>query len=253
MYLPQKIKDYFGDGSNFGVNIQYFVEETPLGTAGSVKNAEEFLDDTFVVISGDGLTDMNLTSAINFHKQKTSLATLVLYKVDVPLDYGVVVTDDEGKITRFLEKPSWSEVFSDKANTGTYILEPEVLNYFEKGQNFDFSQNLFPILLRDKKPMYGFTTKEYWCDIGDLNAYLQAHYDIFDNKVKISTSGNEIKPGVWVGNGTEIHPSAELNAPCIIGSNCKIANSIIENFSIIGNNNVLKKHVSVKKSYYLGY
>lgn len=249
MYLPQKIKDYFGDGSNFGVNLHYFIEDSPLGTAGSVKNAGKFLDDTFVVISGDALTDMDLTNAVKFHKEKQSLATLVLYKVDVPLEYGVVVTDENGLITRFLEKPSWSEVFSDTANTGTYILEPEALDYFEMGQKFDFSQDLFPLILKDKKPLYGYTVSGYWCDIGDLRAYLQAHYDVLDGKIKLNIPGSEISPGVWVGTGTEIHPEAEINGPCVIGNNCKIEKSVvIENFSILGNNNVIEENVSIKKS-----
>lgn len=249
MYLPQKIKDYFGDGSSLGVNLHYFIEDTPLGTAGSVKNAGDFLDDTFVVISGDASTNMDLTKAINFHKEKKSLATLVLYKVDVPLEYGVVVTNEDGLITRFLEKPSWGEVFSDTANTGTYILEPEVFDYFKKGDKFDFSMDLFPLLLKDKKPMYGYTATGYWNDIGDLRVYLQTHFDILDGKLKIEMPGTEIKPGVWVGTGTEIHPEAEINKPCIIGNNCRIGKgAVIENYSVIGNNVIVEEDVSIKKS-----
>ena len=143
-YLPDMIKDYFGDGKEFGINLRYYVEDKPMGTAGSVKNAEEFLDDTFIVISGDALTDIDLKKAIDFHFSKGSIATLVLKKVDIPLEYGVVVTDENGRITRFLEKPSWGEVFSDTVNTGIYILSPEVLGYFNKNEMFDFSKDLFP-------------------------------------------------------------------------------------------------------------
>jgi len=131
-YMPGRITDYFDDGSDFGVELKYYIEKTPLGTAGSVKNAEDFLDDTFIVISGDALTDIDLTKAIEYHFSKKSIATLVLKKVDIPLEYGVVVTDNEGRISRFLEKPSWGEVFSDTVNTGIYILSPEVLNYCKK-------------------------------------------------------------------------------------------------------------------------
>ena len=158
MYMPQKIKDYFGNGSSFGVKLHYFTEDTPLGTAGSVKNAEAFLNETFVVISGDSLTNMNLSESIKYHIEKKSKATLVLTRVDVPIEYGVVITDKKGAITGFLEKPSWGEVFSDTVNTGTYILEPEVLKYFEKDKKFDFSQDLFPMLLANKNPMYGHIT-----------------------------------------------------------------------------------------------
>lgn len=249
MYLPQKIKDYFGSGSHFGVNLHYFTEDTPLGTAGSVHNASEFLDETFIVISGDGLTDMNLTTAVEFHKKNKALSTLILTRVPVPLEYGVVITDEENRITGFLEKPSWGEVFSDTVNTGTYILEPEIFNYYEKGKNFDFSQNLFPLLLKEKQPMFGYITSEYWCDIGDLKAYLQAHIDVFEGKIDINIDGKKIKDDVWVGNGTVVEPGANIIGPAVIGNNCRISsNSAIESCAVLGNNNVIESEVSVKRS-----
>lgn len=249
MYLPQKIKDYFGNGSNFGVNIHYFTEDTPLGTAGSVRNATEFLDDTFIVISGDALTNMDLTSAVTFHKEKSSIATLVLTKVNVPLEYGVVLTNESSGITGFLEKPSWGEVFSDTVNTGTYILEPEIFKYYEKGKKFDFSQDLFPMLLNDKQPMFGYVSQDYWCDIGDLNAYLQAHIDIFEDKIKVDISGNQIQDKVYVGSGTVIEPGANITGPALIGKNCRIgSNTSIENFAILGDNNEIEDEVSIKRS-----
>lgn len=165
-YKPGEIMDYFGDGEKYGVKMRYFLENKPLGTAGSVKNAEEFLDDTFIVISGDALTDFKLNQAVEFHREQGALATLVLTRVDCPLEYGVVITEEEGRIKRFLEKPGWGEVFSDTVNTGIYILEPEVLGYFEKGEFFDFSKDLFPLLLRKKKPLHGVILPGYWCDIG---------------------------------------------------------------------------------------
>lgn len=249
MYLPQKIKDYFGNGSHFGVNIHYFTEDTPLGTAGSVKNAGDFLDDTFIVISGDSLTDMDITKAIEFHKKKESKATIVLTRVDVPLEYGVVITDKNGAIAGFLEKPSWSEVFSDTVNTGTYILEPEIMDYLEQGKKTDFSQDLFPLLLQKKEPMFGYVMSDYWCDIGDLQAYLQAHYDALDGKVKINTNLTEIKKGVWIGSGTIIDSQATLNAPCVIGDICRIGSgAVIDSYSIIGSNNVIEDEATVKRS-----
>ncbi|MGI6778592.1 MAG: sugar phosphate nucleotidyltransferase [Acetivibrionales bacterium] len=249
MYLPQKIKDYFGDGSNFGVNLHYFTEKTPLGTAGSVKNAQSFLDDTFIVISGDSLTNLDISSAFQYHRMKKSKATLVLTKVDVPLEYGVVITNENGAITGFLEKPSWGEVFSDTVNTGTYILEPEVLEYMEENKKYDFSQELFPLLLEKKQPLFGYTMSGYWCDIGDLRAYLQAHYDVLEGKIHIKTNAREIKEGVWVGAGTHIEHNAEIKAPCVIGSNCRIGNgTLIGSFCVIGNNNVIEDDVSIKRS-----
>ncbi|AEV67295.1 mannose-1-phosphate guanyltransferase [Acetivibrio clariflavus] len=249
MYLPQKIKDYFGNGSHFGVNIQYFTEDVPLGTAGSVKNAGDFLDETFIVISGDSLTDMDITKAIEFHREKKSKATIVLTRVDVPLEYGVVITDKNGTITGFLEKPSWGEVFSDTVNTGTYILEPEIMDYLEQGKKTDFSQDLFPLLLEKKEPMFGYVMSGYWCDIGDLQAYLQAHYDVLDGKVKINTTLTEVKKGIWVGSGSIIDSHATLNAPCVIGDNCRIGSgAVIDSYSVLGSNNVVEDESTIKRS-----
>lgn len=247
-YMPEVIKDYFDDGSEFGVNLQYYVEKTPLGTAGSVKNAEEFLDDTFVVISGDALTDIDLSEAIDFHFSKNSMATLVLKKVDIPLEYGVVVTDGKGLITRFLEKPSWSEVFSDTANTGIYILSPEIFKYYKKDEIFDFSKDLFPILLKEKRPMYGFVTEDYWCDIGDLAAYNQSHRDILDGNVRIGIPGKEIKKGVWV-DGAEIEEEVSIQGPCIIGKGTRIKKGCaIGSYSVIGENNIIGERSGIKRS-----
>ncbi|MGE4284270.1 MAG: sugar phosphate nucleotidyltransferase [Clostridia bacterium] len=248
-YMPQIIQEYFGDGSEFGVSIKYFIEETPLGTAGSVKNAEEFLDDTFVVISGDALTDIDLEEAISYHNSKEAVATLVLAKVDVPLEYGVVVTDTDGRITRFLEKPSWSEVFSDTVNTGIYILNPMLLNYFKRGEIFDFSKDLFPILLKNQQPMYGYISKNYWCDIGDLNAYQQCHFDIFDGKVSIHNELKLIGDRVWAEENVQIDEGAIINGPVLLGSNTKIkSNVIISPYTVIGSNNIISEQSSLKRT-----
>ncbi len=248
-YMPELIKEYFGDGKDFGINLHYYIEKTPLGTAGSVKNAEDFLDDAFVVISGDALTDIDLEKAIEFHNQKGSMATLILKKVDIPLEYGVVVTDDEGRITRFLEKPSWGEVFSDTVNTGVYILSPEIFKYYKKNELFDFSKDLFPILLKQRQPMYGYVTEDYWCDIGDLKAYMQAHIDVLEGIVDINISGNEIKDRVWVDEGAEIDNAAEIIAPCIIGKNARIKkNCLIGKYTVIGDHNIINERSSLKRS-----
>jgi mannose-1-phosphate guanylyltransferase/phosphomannomutase len=248
-YMPEQIKEYFSDGGEFGVNLRYYEEKTPLGTAGSVKNAEDFLNDIFVVISGDALTDINLEDAVKFHLKNHSIATLVLKKVDIPLEYGVVVTDKKGRITRFLEKPSWGEVFSDTVNTGIYILSPEVLSFFRKDEIFDFSKNLFPILLKEGLPMYGYVTDDYWCDIGDLRAYKQAHADIMEGKVRLSVPGKKIQKGIWIDEGTEIEEGARIESPCIIGKYNKIKkNSHIGEYSVIGDFNIIEERTSIKRS-----
>lgn len=253
-YLPHVIQDYYGDGSEYGVDLHYFIEETPLGTAGSVKNAQEILDETFIVISGDALANINLEKAIEFHRRNNSIATLVLKRVEVPLEYGVVVTDEKGVITRFLEKPNWGEVFSDTVNTGIYILEPEVLDYFELGQKFDFSQDLFPMLLKDRKPMYGYITDEYWCDIGDAESYLRAHYDMLDGKVGFPIEGKQWKENVWIGENTQIHPEAHIEGPCYIGDYNQIGKDAkILPYTVIGNYNCIAEGSSIKRSVLWNY
>ena len=248
-YLPQKIREYLGNGAGMGVSLRYFIEDTPLGTAGSIKNAENFLDDTFVVISGDSLTNLDITAALEFHRSNKSKATLVLSRVDVPLEYGVVLTDENGTVTGFLEKPSWGEVFSDTVNTGTYILEPEILDLIPNDDKYDFSLELFPRLLSLKEPMFGYVMSGYWYDIGDLRSYLQAHYDVMAGKINIKINGTEYKKNVWVGPGTKIEQNAEINGPCVIGANCRIGNGTsIENHSVLGDNNIIEDEVSIKKS-----
>ncbi len=248
-YQPQAIKDHFGNGAEYGVNLRYFVEDTPLGTAGSVKNAGDFLDETFLVISGDALTDLNLSEAVRFHKKQGAMATLVLTRVECPLEYGVVITSEDGKITQFLEKPGWSEVFSDTVNTGIYVLEPEVLDYFAPGQKFDFSKDLFPLLLREKKPLFGLVLQGYWCDIGNLTQYLEAHHDVLSGKVRIRMPGTEAQPGVWVEEGVIINPGADVKGPVLIGANCQLgAGARIEPFTVLGQGCLVQERASIKRS-----
>lgn len=248
-YLPDEIINYFGDGREFGVNIRYFIEETPLGTAGSVKNVEGFLDDTFIVISGDALTDIDLSKAIAYHKKNNAISTLVLKEVAVPLEFGVVVTDNDGRVTGFLEKPSWSEVFSDKVNTGIYILEPEIFSYFEKNQKFDFSNDLFPILLNEKKPMFGYVAEGYWCDIGNIQQYIRCHFDILKGLVKVNIKGEKYKDGIWTGENCQISKNALICSPVYIGSGTKIYDGAeIGPYTILGKNNIVSNHATIKRS-----
>jgi mannose-1-phosphate guanylyltransferase / phosphomannomutase len=196
-YLPDVMREYFGTGRDFDIQMTYSIEEEqPLGTAGCVKNIEELLDDTFLVISGDSITDFDLSAAIRFHYQKGSKATLVLARVPDPMEFGVVITDQEGRIQRFLEKPSTSEIFSDTVNTGTYILEPEVLQYLPHNEESDFSKDLFPLLLAKNEPMYGYVAESYWCDVGNLDAYRQAQYDGLEGKVNLDFAYTEHSPGI---------------------------------------------------------
>ncbi|YAF97508.1 MAG: sugar phosphate nucleotidyltransferase [Nodularia sp. CChRGM 3473] len=248
-YLPDVLRDYFQDGSDFGVQMTYAVEEDqPLGTAGCVKNIAELLDETFLVISGDSITDFDLTAAIAFHKQKRSKATLILTRVPNPIEFGVVITDDQGHINRFLEKPSASEIFSDTVNTGTYILEPEVLEYLPSHTESDFSKDLFPLLLDKGEPMYGYIAQGYWCDVGHLDAYREAQYDALDRKVKLDFAYPEIANGLWVGQNTYIDPTATIETPAVIGHNCRIGARVqIEGGTIIGDNVTIGADANLKR------
>ncbi|HHT65210.1 MAG: sugar phosphate nucleotidyltransferase [Caldicoprobacterales bacterium] len=248
-YRPEQIMDYFQDGSEYDVRLHYFIEETPLGTAGSVKNAGDFLDQPFVVISGDALTDIDLQRAMQFHKEKDSVATLVLKQVEVPLDYGVVVTNESGGISRFLEKPNWGEVFSDTVNTGIYILEPKVLDYFEAGRKFDFSQDLFPMLLKDQQAMFGYITDEYWCDIGNSQTYLTAHYDMLCGRVNHRFEATERSRNVFVGIGVKIDQDVKLEGPCYIGDYSRIgAGAHIGPKTVIGAHCSIGEEATIKRS-----
>ncbi len=248
-YLPDVMRDYFQDGSDFGVQMTYAVEEDqPLGTAGCVKNIAELLDDTFLVISGDSITDFDLSAAIEFHKSRNSKATLVLTRVPNPVEFGVVITDEQMRIRRFLEKPSTSEIFSDTVNTGTYILEPSVLDYLPVNEESDFSKDLFPLLLEKDEPMYGYIAEGYWCDVGHLDAYREAQYDALQKKVLLDFAYEEQKPGLWVGQNTFIDPTAKIETPALIGSNCRIGSRVnIEPGTVIGDNVTVGADADLKR------
>ncbi|MBI5892673.1 MAG: mannose-1-phosphate guanyltransferase [Deltaproteobacteria bacterium] len=233
-FHPEMIENHFGDGSKFGVKMSYTSPPEDLGTAGSVKYAQGFLDNAFLVISGDVLTDFDLSNAIEFHRKNKAKATMVLTRVENPLPFGIVITDDSGKIVRFLEKPSWGEVFSDTINTGIYILEPDVLNYIPERQEFDFSKDLFPLLLEKKEPLYGYIAEGYWKDVGSLEEYRRANIDVLTGKVKVNIPGQEISgKSVWLENNSKIDFTSKLEGSVVIGSgsrvngNAKVVNSVI--------------------------
>ena len=226
-YMASAIEDYFGDGGQLGMHIVYSREETPLGTAGSVKNAEEHLDEPFLVISGDALTDFNLGDIIKYHKDRHSLATLTLAHVSNPLEYGVIITDDSGHIRQFLEKPSWGEVFSDTINTGIYVLDPQIFSYIPSDRPYDFSQELFPYMLKKGDPIYGYIAEGYWCDVGNLAEYMKANADVLQGRVNVALTGTDLGGGVWAEDGVEIAPDAQIFGPVFLGHDCKMKSGVI--------------------------
>ena len=248
-YMADEIASYFSTGKDYGVSITYSIEDEPLGTAGSIKKIQDQLNDTFLIISGDAIADFNLSEIVQFHKEKQSKATITLYKATNPLEFGVVITDENSKITQFIEKPSWGEVLSNTVNTGIYCIEPDILDLMERGKTYDFSNDIFDHMLKNDMPIYGCVMDGYWCDIGNLEQYRQAINDIFLKKVQTNIPGKEIKPGVWIGDNTEIHPSAQITGHVVIGKNCKIgAGTIINDFCAIGDNCFISNGSKIERS-----
>ncbi|MCX7570703.1 sugar phosphate nucleotidyltransferase [Tumebacillus sp. DT12] len=248
-YMPDAIRGYFGDGSEFGVKMHYFEEHAPLGTAGSVKNAHEFLDETFLVISGDALTDFHLLDALRSHQEKGGLATIVLTRVETPLEFGVAITEADGRIVRFLEKPSWGEVFSDTVNTGIYLFEKEVLDFIPRDQEFDFSKDLFPFLMANGYPLHGHIADGYWSDIGNLAQYRQTQFDMLDGKVQVGIRGTRVAPRIFVGQGVEIGDGVDLAGPCFIGRDTVIEPGVtVGPYTVIGEGNLIKAGASLKRT-----
>ncbi|MFP5255602.1 MAG: sugar phosphate nucleotidyltransferase [Acidimicrobiia bacterium] len=236
-FMANHIRTYFGDGSDFGVRMVYATEESPLGTAGSVRNAMDELDERFLVISGDVLTDLDLSAIVARHEEAKALATIGLVRVENPLEFGIVITRDDGAIERFLEKPSWGQVFSDTINSGIFVLEPEIFDYIAPDRPVDFSSEVFPKLLEDGRPIFGAVGEGYWEDVGTLEAYLRAHKDILDDRVRLEIPGFEIGDGIHVGEGAEIHPDAKVEGPAVIGENCRVEAGVrLGPYSVLGTN-----------------
>ena len=241
-FMPQAIRGYFGAGESHGVSIRYSVEESPMGTAGSVKLAEDALDEPFLVISGDALCDIDLGELVRFHQEKEALVTIGLKSVDNPLEFGIVVTDEDGRIERFLEKPSWGQVFSDTINTGIYVLEPEVLRHVPADRPFDFSKELFPLLLEMGRPIYGHVLDGYWQDVGTLEQFRQANFDALDGAVHLDIPGLRLRGNVWVSEEVDIDQLEPIVGPAFIGVNSRVADG-----ASIGAYTVLSRGVTVRE------
>src|SRR3984893_6984815 len=261
-YLGASIRNYFGDGSEQGFALTYSVEDSPLGTAGSVMLARPQLTEPFVVISGDSLTDIDLVAAVRFHRERRALATIVLKPVPNPLEYGVVVVDEGGAVQRFIEKPSWGEVISDLANTGIYVLDPAVFDFFRPGEVTDWSGDVFPKLLKQGEPVFGWVTTGYWEDVGSHAAYVKGTFDCLEGKVKVDIPATRVSGSecIWIhdeaevaegarldgpaliGAGATVRSGAWVNGPCVIGgyttidSGAKVSNSILWDHTYVGLN-----------------
>ena len=248
-YLANEIMQYFGDGSRWGVKIRYSVESEPLGTAGGVKLVQDMINERFVVVSGDAVTDLDLSEAIDRHVSASAVASMLLYKVDDPSQFGLVQHDSRGKITRFLEKPKSSEVFTNTVNTGIYILEPEVLSCIPYHEQYDFARQLFPRMLNNQDPIYGFSLDGYWCDVGNLIQYRNAHFDALTGKVDINLPACQVENNMWIGERVQIDPSVEISGPIFLGDGVTIRNGAkLDKCSVIGSNTLIDENAHISRS-----
>src|SRR5437763_2216060 len=206
-------------------------------------------DYTFDFISCDEQTDVNLGRLVQFHREKEASVTIGLKSVDNPLEFGIVVTDEDGRVERFLEKPSWGQVFSDTINTGIYVLEPEVLKHIPSDRPFDFSKELFPLLLEMGRPIYGCVLDGYWQDIGNLDQYRQANFDALDEKVRLDIAGVRLRGNIWLGEGVDVHDLDSIEGPAYLGNSCRVApEATVGPYSVLSTSVTLRERARTTRS-----
>ena len=250
-YMAGEIQDYYGDGQGLEMDIEYVIEESPLGSAGGVRNALPYLtpNEAFLVISGDALTDLDLTALANYHRARKAMVTVTLCQVPDPLEYGVVNVHDDGRIAQFLEKPSWREVTSDTVNAGIYMVEPEVLERIPGDRPVDWSQHIFPEMLAAGEPVYGYIAKGYWCDIGTLGEYRRANADLLSGVLNLGDLGRRVASGIWSSGSVKIAPDAHLFGPIYLGDEVEIKSGVVVNGpAVIRDYTVVESHARVDHS-----
>ena len=226
-YLADALLKAYGESSEVnGMKVHLSREEKLLGTAGGVKRLAENFDDTFVIVSGDALTDVDIGKLVSFHKEKGALATIALRRVFDTSEFGVVDVDEEGNIRGFQEKPDPKEAISTLANTGIYVLEPRALDYIPEDSFFDFAQDVFPQFLENSERFVGYQEDFYWSDIGTLQAYRQAQYDVLSGRVKVRIPGEKRGEGLWVGENAQIHPSASFEGHVLVGRDAVVGRGV---------------------------
>ncbi len=221
-YRAEEIVEQLGTGAEFGVELTFSYEEELLGSAGGVKQCQEFFgEETFLVTGADDLTTIDLSALLAAHRESGALASIALMEVQETSQYGIVVTDEVGHIERFVEKPK-GKAPSHTANTQIYLFEAEIFNYIPPDKVYDFGFNVFPAIVESGAPFYGFKLDGYWRDIGSLHDYLEAQTDALKGRLDDAVDGNEIAPGVWLGESCEVARGAKLVPPVLLGNNCRI-------------------------------
>jgi mannose-1-phosphate guanylyltransferase len=250
-YLADRFRDALGDGSRLGIKVHVVEEPEPRGTAGAVKNVEHLLDGTTFVFNGDVMTDLDLRAMLAFHRERSSKLTIALTPVEDPTAYGLVEMNEDNHIRRFIEKPRQDEITTDLINAGTYIMEPELLRYVPPQQYFMFERGLFPVVLQTKDPMYGYPARAYWTDIGKPQTYLEVHHDILMGKVRHGFRGTEIANRVWQEDGADIHPTAQVVGPVVIGptvigANCAIGSNVQIEGAVLWEGNTIDEGATLR-------
>ncbi len=248
-YLFEVVESYFGAGSSLGLRLTYAVEDRPLGTAGAVKNVQHHLDTTFAVLNGDIFSHLDIADMLAFHRHNRAKATIALSWVSDASAYGVVETDSNGRVRRFIEKPSPDRVTSHWINAGLYILEPEVLGHVPANSFYTFEKGLFPLLIERGEPVYGYPFSGYWLDMGTPGKYLQLNCDLLLLEAKSALINSLSQGEVCCGEDVTIHPSAEIVGPVVIGSGCHISRGVrITGPAVIGSDCYLEEGSSIDRA-----
>lgn len=222
-YFPEMIRDYFGDGSDHGVELSYSYEEELLGTAGGVRNVRDYLgDETFLIISGDALTDIDLRALVSRHREAGGVATLALKRVADPSQLGVVVVAEDGRIQGLQEKPDPAEALSDLGSCGIYVCEPEIFDHFPDRDFVDWAQDVFPVLFERDVPLYGHEIDDYWNDVGSISELRKGNFDALAGEVEVEMTGTELRDGLWIGDSAELSGPVLMEPPVYIGDACVI-------------------------------
>lgn len=248
-YLADKFRESLGDGSRLGIKVHIMEEPEARGTAGAVKNVEHMLDGPTFVFNGDVMTDLDLSAMLSYHQERGSKLTIALTPVEDPTSFGLVETTKDGHIQRFVEKPRSDEVTTNMINAGTYIIEPDIFRYVPPNEYYMFERGLFPVILQTGDPMYGYPSRAYWTDIGKPHTYLDVHHDILIGKVKYKFRGEQIAERVWLEDGADIHNSAQIVGPVVLGAEVVIQRGArIIGPTVIGSRCVVGPDVTIENS-----